>query len=114
MLNNHTQLLFFAIKDKTLILSMNLNYSNFKTANTNDNSTIFKIYFQENISLSQEDYILSFLNLVADLGAYLTILLGVSALDGVAYMIRCLDAKSEEDEKTANSAFFVPRFKNRY
>ena len=56
---------------------------------------------------------MSFLNLVADLGAYLTILLGVSALDGVGYLMRCLDAKSEEDEdeNQANSAFFVPRFK---
>ena len=54
---------------------------------------------------------MSFLNLVADLGAYLTILLGVSALDGVGYLMRCLDAKSEEDEdeNQANSAFFVPR-----
>ena len=53
---------------------------------------------------------------MADLGAYLTILLGVSALDGVGYLMRCLDAKSEEDENEnenqANSAFFVPRFKN--
>ena len=50
---------------------------------------------------------------MADLGAYLTILLGVSALDGVGYLMRCLDAKSEEDENEnqANSAFFVPRFK---
>ena len=50
---------------------------------------------------------------MADLGAYLTILLGVSALDGVGYLMRCLDAKSEEDEdeNQANSAFFVPRFK---
>ena len=47
---------------------------------------------------------------MADLGAYLTILLGISALDGVAYMINCLDAKSEkEEEKMENSAFFVQR-----
>ena len=92
-------------------------FSNFKTANTNDNSTIFKIYFQENISLSQEDYILSFLNLVADLGAYLTILLGISVLDGVAYLINCFDSTSEDEEieeKNGNTAFFVPRSKPKY
>ena len=90
-------------------------FSNFKTANTNDNSTIFKIYFQENISLSQEEYILSFLNLVADLGAYLTILLGISVLDGVAYLINCLDSNSEEkEEKNKDAAFFVPRSKRKY
>lgn len=86
---------------------------NYYTANSKENSTTFRIYFQENISLSQEDYIFNFLNLVADLGAYLTILLGVSALDLVHYLLQMM--QKQNDKKAANEkAFFQPKFKPRY
>ena len=75
----------------TYILTELSKSSNYYTAKTNDNSTIFKVYFQENISLSKEDYIFPFLSLVADLGAYLTILLGVSLLDAISFMYKCLE-----------------------
>ena len=52
---------------------------------------------------------------MADLGAYLTILLGISVLDGVAYLINCFDSTSEEtEEKNGNTAFFIPRSKPKY
>jgi hypothetical protein len=53
---------------------------------------------------------------VADLGAYLTILLGISVLDGIAYLINCFDSTSEEkeEEENDNTAFFVPRSKPKY
>ena len=52
---------------------------------------------------------------MADLGAYLTILLGISVLDGVAYLINCFDSTSEEtEEKNDNTAFFAPRSKPKY
>ena len=89
--------------------------SNYYTANKNDNSTIFKIYFQENINLSIEDYIFPFLNLVADLGAYLTILLGISALDAISFFIGVLDKqiKSKEEEKRAQ-LFIERRFQSKF
>ena len=52
---------------------------------------------------------------MADLGAYLTILLGISVLDGIAYLINCFDSTSEEKEDEENdTAFFVPRSKPKY
>ena len=53
---------------------------------------------------------------MADLGAYLTILLGISVLDGVAYIINCFDSTSDEEieEKNGNTVFFVPRSKPKY
>ena len=55
---------------------------------------------------------------MADLGAYLTILLGISVLDGIAYLINCFDITSEEKEEEENeddnTAFFVPRSKPKY
>lgn len=85
---------------------------NFYSANTEENSTvaIFRIYLQESISLSQEDYILKFLNLVADLGAYLTILLGVSVLDGVLYLMDFISQRNaKKAEEKAADAFFQPK-----
>lgn len=92
---------------------------NYYSANTDENSTvaIFRIYFQESISLSQEDYIMKFLNLVADLGAYLTILLGVSILDGVLYIMDLInerDKKKEQENQAQDAAFYKSKNFQRY
>jgi hypothetical protein len=65
--------------------------SNYYKAKSGDNSTVFKVYFQERVTFSKEDYIFPFLTLVGDLGAYLTILLGVSVFDLVTFILTLVE-----------------------
>jgi hypothetical protein len=65
--------------------------SNYYKAKSEDNSTIFKVYFQQRVAFNKEDYIFPFLTLVGDLGAYLTILLGVSVFDLVTFILTLVE-----------------------
>ena len=59
----------------------------------NGTKAILKVNFPQKIEVSKEDYIYPFLVLYADIGGYVTILLGISAFDVFTWIYSKIKSK---------------------